>query len=143
MVSIMVRPSGVLLSSDKQNFHVWFSKLCCLSTEYGIFTKRGFRKGVALLEYKGDMVFSKIAEQRRKSYIKERKECFIYDIEHKRDVMWYSKVSCFFFFSIVSFSDFCSLKSLIANYMYDKYLRRGRDKITLLLSTLICFSVTY
>ena len=98
MVSIMVRPSGVLLSSDKQNFHVWFSKLCCLSTEYGIFTKRGFRKGVALLEYKGDMVFSKIAEQRRKSYIKERKECFIFDIEHKGDVTWYSKVSLFFFF---------------------------------------------
>ena len=105
MVSIMVRPSGVLLSSDKQNLHVWFSKLSCLSTEYGIFTKCGFRKGVALLEYKGDMVFSKIAEKRRKSYIKERKECFIYDIEHKGDVIWYGKVS-FFFFQLFPFQIF-------------------------------------
>lgn len=135
MVNIMVRPSGVLLSSDKQNFDFWFWKLCCLSTGYGIFTKRGFRKGDALLEYKGDMVSSKIAEQRRKSYAKERKGCFIYDVEHKGDVIWYSKLSCFFFHSVASFSDFCSLRSLIDNYMYEKYLRRGRGKITLLLST--------
>ena len=63
MVNIMDRPSGVLLFSDKQNFDFGFGKLCCLSTGYSIFTKGGFRKGDALLEYKGDMVSSKIAEQ--------------------------------------------------------------------------------
>ena len=88
MVNIMDRPSGVLFSSDKQNFDFWFWKLCCLSTGYGIFTKRGLRKGGALLEYKGDIVSSKIAELQRKPYAKERKGCFIYDVERKGDVIW-------------------------------------------------------
>ena len=43
------------------------------------------------------------AEQRRKSYAKERKECFIYDIKHKGDVIWYSKLSFFFFFQLFPF----------------------------------------
>ena len=81
-----------------------------------VFTKHGFIKGDALWEYKGHMVSSKVAERQRKSYAKKRKGCFIYDVEHKGDVIWYIKLfKTLLFLIFQSFSDFCFLKSLIGN----------------------------
>ena len=55
---------------------------------YGIFNTRGFRQGDMLPEYKGDLVTPEVADGSWMTYEKEGKGCFIYDVEHKGNIMW-------------------------------------------------------